>query len=298
MMRGSSPSFVRFLPVKLPGRDRRRGLTLLELVAVLVILAIVATVAVQSLQPQVEQARYERTRQVLESVRYSVLGQHQALQADGAPLISGFLADIGRLPAPAIGLSEPLHTERALDELWSPRSRLALEFPFRSRSGPPQPVDYTSIRLPCGWRGPYLHFGVGQDEIVDAWGRPLELEINERGEVLSVRSQPLPGLSDESPMKAELAAGLTTVSGVLQWGDQAPPPSVEAVLLVPDPRFSTEYLAVRLDEDEDPNAFLFSQVPLGLRAICIQIGERRVVRYVQVPQGGVTISVWVGGPMP
>ncbi|MGB1931157.1 MAG: pilus assembly FimT family protein, partial [Mariniblastus sp.] len=152
----------------IPRRRFRSGLTLLELMVVLVILAIVATVAVQSLQPQVDSQRFDSAARLLEEIKVATLGPSQKFQLDGTPIVSGFVADVGRFPR--IETSEN-DTEEflSLGELWSNENQLASQFPFQFRAGPEQPVDYSTIRLPCGWRGPYLQLPIGTKQLVDPW---------------------------------------------------------------------------------------------------------------------------------
>ncbi len=275
--------------------DIPRGLTLLELVAVLVILAIVATVAVNSLQPRVEQIRWEQAQQLLEEVRQSSLGTPRAKHDDGSPLVTGFVADIGRLPMPAIVQDPELSKPITLRELWDATSPLAIDFPFRFRAGPKEPIDFSSVRLPCGWRGPYLTLGVGQKTLLDPWARPLSVHMDASGVITNVGLQSLPGSLDDEPPSVEMTTGLVTVSGVISWRDQASPTDVTVALLAPDPQQSLELLAVHTDEDSDPGAFLFSRVPIGLRALCVKTADRLIVRYVTVPSGGLSVNVAIGG---
>ena len=44
------------------------------------------------------------------------------------------------------------------------------------------------------------------------------------------------------------------------------------------------------DEDKVDNTFTFSEVPVGLRAIVIQLGARQVTRYIQVPHSGLSLA--------
>ncbi len=164
----------------------RSGLTLLELLVVLVILAIVATVAVQSLQPQVDQQRFESASRLLTEIKTATLGPSQKYQTDGTPLISGFVADLGRGPLVASASLDGDETQ-VLSELWDAQTELGAKFPYQFRAGPNQPVDYSTIRLPCGWRGPYLQLGIGLNSILDPWGRPPELVAGAGGELAGIK---------------------------------------------------------------------------------------------------------------
>ena len=162
-----------------------RGLTLLELMVVLVILAIVATVAVQSLQPQVDQQRFESASRLLTEIKSATVGPAQKYQLDGTPLISGFVADVGRCPQMENSPTQSADQSQILTELWDSESELGSKFPYQFRPGPDQPIDYSSIRLPCGWRGPYLNLPAGSDSLKDPWGRPPRSITRRRWRVLS-----------------------------------------------------------------------------------------------------------------
>ncbi len=122
---------------KLPTNLKRipRGLTLVELVVVLLILTVLATVAVQMVEPQVDQARYDATRKTLENIRAAVIGDPDSRAPDGTPLVSGFVADMGRPPL-------------AIDELFVQGALPPLDF-----QSPPGDPD---LKMAAGWNGPYL----------------------------------------------------------------------------------------------------------------------------------------------
>ncbi len=283
---------------------RKRAMTLLELLVVLVILAIVATIAVHSLQPRVDQARFEQTRKTLTEVEIAVRGQANALHADGTPMISGFVADVGRLPRLQASTpdpnAEPVDTEspildqknsgQELCELWDPQSTLAKQFPFQIRSGPTSPIDYSDIRLPCGWRGPYLNLAVGQDSVRDSWSNPFEIAIGENQTIEQVAWQPVTPFENEN-LQVNLTATKTTVTGSLNLEPGATVTSV--VLLIPDPEVSTTELVVLEDMDPSPEVFLFENVPIGLRALRVQAGGQKITKYLHVPPRGVSLVVEV-----
>lgn len=280
---------------KAAGACRRNGgLTLLELLVVLVILAIMATLAVSALQPRVESARLQQTRTSLEEIAKAVAGARGSRQSDGSPLISGFVADVGRLPRwQATGgllasRQQPAEPDGLrLRELWELESPLATEFPFQFRRGPTAPVDYSDIQIPCGWRGPYLQLAPGQDQLLDAWGRPFEPELSEQGSLEGLRTQPINQL--EQPLEVHWRTALVSVTGTLNFG-QSLPSDVRVVLLAPAAENSPATLEVVADEDEELTTFTFSRVPIGLRAICIDVnGQRALTKYIQVPHEGLTL---------
>ncbi len=139
-------------PAHLP--DLRRGLTLLELLAVLMILAITTTIAVVSTQGVLDQSRYEATQTTLQQLKQAVVGRQDARQTDGTVVVSGFVADTGRLP-------------QDVEELLAKPDDL-VEFTTEPVSGVP---------LPRGWNGPYLETGIGQSEPLDGWGRSFVFRL-------------------------------------------------------------------------------------------------------------------------
>ncbi|MBN8625221.1 MAG: prepilin-type N-terminal cleavage/methylation domain-containing protein [Planctomycetes bacterium] len=74
----------------------RRGFTLLEMLVVLTIMAVLTTVAAQSLEPVAQKSRAEATQRTLENLRSSLL---TVTRSPTSTLVSGFLADMRRLPS-------------------------------------------------------------------------------------------------------------------------------------------------------------------------------------------------------
>lgn len=272
----------------------RSGLTLLELMVVLVILAIVATVALQSLQPRVDSQRVSATAMLLREVRDATIGPLQKYQTDGTPLVSGFVSDVGRLP-----LGESSDAELAsvitLGELWDVQSGLAISFPYQFRSGPAQPIDYSKIRLPCGWRGPYLQLPIGMNSLKDPWGRLPEVLTDERGRAEFVRVLPPVTLPDEQApaeeraLQADLTIGKVQVTGKVLV-DNPESSTIQVALLTPNPDSSLSTLVVLDDEDSQADSFVFRDVPVGYRAVVADADGRREVKYLQVPHGGLTVT--------
>lgn len=277
---------------------QRQAMTLMELLVVLVILAVVATIAVQSLQPRVESARFEQTRKTLDEIRTATGGDPRSRQADGSPLISGFVADVGRLPRATM----PLQTRRqdseisstqlqassslSLRELWDEQSIVAQQFPFQFRPGPKTPVDCADIQIPCGWRGPYLRLPLGQTELVDPWSRPFELSVDDDQQIVQVGWIPVGEF--EQPIAADLTKSHVTVSGTIEFGDSTSQ-NVQVLLLAPDPQHSLTELKAYEDLDPNPRAFLFEEIPVGLRAIRVVADGKVFTKYIEVPHGGLTL---------
>jgi type II secretory pathway pseudopilin PulG len=137
-------------------------MTLVELLVVLAILALLTTVAVTSTDVLMSQGRYDATTRTLTNIQEAVLGPQNAHQPDGTLTVTGFVADMGRLP---ICTSED--PSQGLSELWLAPSG-AISFGI-------QPTADPDVRLPCGWRGPYLRLPVGASRLCDGWGNPFIL---------------------------------------------------------------------------------------------------------------------------
>jgi len=174
------------------------GMTLVELLVVLTILAILSGVAVFSTETVVRQGRFEATQRTLRAVEEAVLGPEPFQAEDGNLSTSGFVADIGRLPA-------------AVAELWSPGGLPAFQFvPATAENLASGDAAYADpeVIVPCGWRGPYLRLPVGAADALDGWGRPFAIEADsETSEIVAVRSlgaDGLPGSTGDDPYSGEL----------------------------------------------------------------------------------------------
>lgn len=145
--------------------DRRRasGLTLVELMFVLLILAVLAGVALRATDGVADQARYRATQSTLSNIEAAVVGPANLRDPDGAAVVTGFVADIGRLPQ-AVG--DDAGTQ--LQELWENTTNL----PTFTVAAPPGDAQ---VRVEAGWRGPYLRLGVGATRLTDGWGNVLSL---------------------------------------------------------------------------------------------------------------------------
>ncbi len=145
-------------------RRSAAGLTLLELVVVLTILAALGTVMITQTTSLTNEARYEQTVRTLEQLEAAVVGDSDLRGPDGQRLITGFVADVGRLPV-------------SLDELWLIGS--LNEFAIDK-----SPTGDTSLAVAGGWRGPYLRLPVGANDLTDGWGRPFGT-FDEDGETIA-----------------------------------------------------------------------------------------------------------------
>lgn len=143
-----------------------RGLALVELIVVLLILALLAGTAITATQGMVEETFHDTTRTTLERIDEAILGPYAPPTAHDDTLLAGFVADVGRLPR-VVGTNPEL----ALAELWSLPTDVA---PFKIQS----PPGDCGVQMLGGWRGPYLHLGLGAARLVDGWGRAFVVEID------------------------------------------------------------------------------------------------------------------------
>jgi len=128
-----------------------QGLTLLELLVVVFILSALALSALSFTNNADEQFRFEDTRTRIEKIKTAVIGQPEQT-LNGEPAVSGFVADIGRLP-------------NTIQELIEPLSLPDWGFDTGTNSG-----------IWAGWRGPYLTTVTEQNSAEkafrDGWGNP------------------------------------------------------------------------------------------------------------------------------
>ena len=145
----------------------KRAFTLIEMTVVLVVLAIVTHLAMREVSHLRDRKLTEAADRQLETLRACVYAEER----DGE--ITGFLADMGRLVAATGSVA-------TLAELWQlpPEAR-----PYAIRPAVGANVvgnlradaafTNAAVRVPTGWRGPYLRLPVGKDELLDPWGNPV-----------------------------------------------------------------------------------------------------------------------------
>ena len=170
------------------------GFTLLELVIVLAILAALTTVAVRSLDGVEDQSRYDATRRSLDNIQAAVLGAANERDADGSLLVTGFVADMGRLPY-AVG-GDPT---TQLQELWA-NLRLSL----------------SQSSLVDGWGQAYRMFGAdGVSPPSLANGGNQIFAVSSSGAAVSGYNGPIAVYLGGSAGQPANASYTTTVSGCI-----------------------------------------------------------------------------------
>lgn len=153
----------------------KRAFTLVELVVVLAILALLTHLAVR----EAWNVRRDRLRTAADEQLAAVRDAVWKFGDCGEP--TGFLVDMGRLPRAQTTTNEANVAVATLSELWRKPSGV-LEFALRHASTTNLVVPSEtksrladlSIRVPCGWRGPYLRMPFGKGRLLDPWGNPVE----------------------------------------------------------------------------------------------------------------------------
>jgi prepilin-type N-terminal cleavage/methylation domain-containing protein len=182
-----------------PGISGSSGMTLLELLVVVAILAVLATVAIQSTSEIGDQTRFEASQKSVSAFRAAVLGPDGQVAPDGSPIASGFLSDIGRLPRVSTILDADFNDQGGLPELYSETLPAGLR-PYAvwtvgsanttAVTAPVPPATFNAlntnevfasygnlaagfIRVPAGWRGPYIRKPSSSYTLLDGWQKPL-----------------------------------------------------------------------------------------------------------------------------
>lgn len=181
----------------------QRGMTLLELLVVVAILAVLATVAIQSTSDLGNQTRYESTQKALTSFRDVVLGPANQVAPDGSPLVTGYVADMGRPPRSTLLFHPDLGGLYDLGELYSESLPSGLRpyglYPASSANTSQTLVTGVSstallvdanLRVPAGWRGPYLRKPGSEVTLVDGWSKPLVSRLDMGSSLAEINGWP------------------------------------------------------------------------------------------------------------
>ncbi len=210
--------------------------------------------------------------------------------ADGSLLVTGFIADVGRLPR-AQQVTVSGSTQLQLQELWVQPPGMAS---FAMVTAPSDP----EVVLGTGWRGGYLRLGVGQTTLTDGWGNPYDLlgadgltpVVNPGDPVFAVRSRGADGLVDTaatSGYNADIIQNFGNYTGVVS-GSISQVDSASGQLISPDP---TQGPIIVRCFAPDPNTGAVQETdtvvsPSFTYSSSLTIGPR-VVRAYQWPVGTV-----------
>lgn len=130
------------------GRAVQSGFTLLEMVLVLFLIGLMASATLMLTENVEDQAKYDETKRRMEMMRKAIVGD-PTRTINGGPEISGFVADMGRLPLCIAELIEP------------GVENLPVENPkkYASPCDASEIVEWhidASTGLGFGWYGPYI----------------------------------------------------------------------------------------------------------------------------------------------
>ncbi|WP_305908877.1 prepilin-type N-terminal cleavage/methylation domain-containing protein [Methylomarinum sp. Ch1-1] len=126
------------------------GFTLLEMVLVLFLVGLMASAAMMLTEGVEDQAKYDETKRRMEMIRKAIVGD-PTRTVNGGPEISGFVADMGRLPG---CLAELLELGDEKTPVTDPRT---FESPCDSSVTITEWNTDTTTGIGFGWRGPYIH---------------------------------------------------------------------------------------------------------------------------------------------
>jgi prepilin-type N-terminal cleavage/methylation domain-containing protein len=123
-------------PRRSVGTRRESGFSLLEMLLVLFLIGLMASAGLMLTEGVEDQAKYDETKRRMELMRKAIVGD-PTRTVNGSPEISGFVADMGRLPGCIRELLERMDCENIPNDLpvW-------------------QKDENTGIW--AGWRGPYI----------------------------------------------------------------------------------------------------------------------------------------------
>ncbi len=146
--------------------NKPRGFTLIELLVVLVILVTLTAVAATSLEGVQDQSRFDMTTRQMNEIHDAITGAKNLKQVDGTPIMSGFVADVGGVPATLDDLIKPPADSNAL---YASAKVFADSISY-------SPANTYFVAVPRGWRS-YLRLGPGQSTLADGWGNAFSYTV-------------------------------------------------------------------------------------------------------------------------
>ncbi|MGE3804512.1 MAG: type II secretion system protein GspG [Gemmataceae bacterium] len=262
---------------------RRGGLTLMELLVVLLVLAVMTTIAIRATENVVQQARYDAAQRGLLELRQAIIGPDNERDLDGTLLITGFVADVGRLPK-ASGNSPTTQ----LAELWSNPFGLAA---FGIKPASTDSGDHYrrhEVFVPCGWRGSYLRLPIGMAELRDGWGNPYVL--------LQADNSPA---SADAPITWIRSLGADNTAGGTDYNTDVeiastPPLTINAAITV-TVRLAPDDMGVPMELDDEAKIVVkcFGPDP-ATGGVDGQIdGGKDSCKIVDIPSGSTSVTVTV-----
>jgi prepilin-type N-terminal cleavage/methylation domain-containing protein len=139
-------------PRRSVGTRSTSGFTLLEMLLVLFLMALVASAGLMLTEGVEDQAKYDETKRRMEMIRKAIVGD-PTRTVNGSPEISGFVADMGRLPGCLKELLEPSNCND--QQLIEYRNGVCDDATYTNMSEC-QGAGKTWVPMAFGWRGPYI----------------------------------------------------------------------------------------------------------------------------------------------
>ena len=165
-----------------------RGFTLVELTVVLLLISLLATVSMRETAEFNFQTRYEQTRERLEMIKQAILGNPKQL-INGQQVVSGFVADMGRLPfnlrelltqcSDGISITQAncatngFAWQPSLTTIGSCATGAGIIYNTQADCSLAGGTSWLAF-ISAGWRGPYLSLSgspSSSDALTDGWGR-------------------------------------------------------------------------------------------------------------------------------
>jgi prepilin-type N-terminal cleavage/methylation domain-containing protein len=135
-----------------PQRIHAHGFSLLEMLLVLFLMALMASAGLMLTEGVEDQAKYDETKRRMEMMRRAIVGD-PTRTVNGSPEISGFVADMGRLPG---CLKELLEPSNCNDQPLKAYSNGVCDDATYTNMSECQGAGKTWVSMAFGWRGPYI----------------------------------------------------------------------------------------------------------------------------------------------
>jgi prepilin-type N-terminal cleavage/methylation domain-containing protein len=193
-----------------PQRIHAHGFSLLEMLLVLFLMALMASAGLMLTEGVEDQAKYDETKRRMELIRKAIVGD-PTRTVNGSPEISGFVADMGRLPG---CLAELLQSGTEKTPVTDPRT---FESPCDNTVTVTEWHLDAGTGIASGWRGPYLQVMPDRDGVRrfrDGYGNDDNSEnfgwnYSDADSVIRVQSAGMNGSFDESVYIDDYPAGAT-----------------------------------------------------------------------------------------
>lgn len=158
---------MKHIPDSRQNRHAQSGFSLLEMLIAVGILSAAAYVALDTVGSDTGQIRSDLTERRMQQVRRALVGNPE-LSINGVPVVSGFVADTGRLPAclEALLVANPDCDGVGGDDFPAGQDHPAYGDAI---AGNPPGLLY-------GWRGPYIT--ADPDGVFDGWGNGDNTDFN------------------------------------------------------------------------------------------------------------------------